>query len=131
MQIECIEERSLGDSPGPESLEAMPEYAAHMTDRFFQHETLLRAQLAPGLGAAVRARRKAPRERRSLAVIRRSVETAKQARELSALLATVLRAETILTLRDEYGLTPDRTRTMIRWFVGLAADAIKRGDLPR
>jgi len=54
-------EQRLGAADEPESPDQLPEYAARMYERFRGNESLVRAQLAPGIAEHVRARRRSGR----------------------------------------------------------------------
>ena len=96
------------------------DFAARGMGHLFENEEMLRAQLAGGLASDVRARRKAGRSEQLKRVVEGAATEAGQGRLVSALLLSMIRAETGLFLKDKQEL---------RRFAGkLASIVSKRED---
>ena len=125
-----IDERATKSDPGPECLHDLGDWAERMCSNFFSNEAILRAQLAPGLGEAVRRERKSQRSRKIRRELEAEIGSRKAAKELQALLDSVLRAESLIALRDEHQVSAERTTVLMRWLTEQIAGAVQRGELP-
>ena len=96
-----------------------------MCSNFFSNEAILRAQLAPGLGEAVRRERKSQRSRKIRRELEAEIGSRKAAKELQALLDSVLRAESLIALRDEHQVSAERTTVLMRWLTEQIAGAVQ------
>ncbi len=103
----------------PRNAAAIPDFVASTVDYIFDNETLVRAQMHPGLASAVRIQRKQPQldALRGLLAPRLGME---EGRRLAALIVATLRAEAILDLRDIYGQSREEIKTgMVQLVDGL------------
>ncbi len=125
-----IEQRAVGQTPKLESVDDLTSYASGMTHRFFAHEEMLRAQMAPGLGKEVRELRKGARKRKTLAAFRKAMRSTKSAKEIAALFDTVVRGDTMVTLHDVHDMPVERIEACVTWVARLMGEAVERGDVP-
>ncbi len=107
-----IESKMGADAPGGEP--TLPDHAVWIVDRVLSNETLIRAQMAPGLANAVRRERK----REHIAHVTHLLQSAGWSRAdaatMAATVVAVLSAEAVFDLRDQHGLTPAQIRTQFR-----------------
>jgi AcrR family transcriptional regulator len=123
-------EQRLGAADEPQSPDQLPDYTARMYERFVGNESLVRAQLAPGIAEHVRARRRSGR----VAAIERCVRDIgappADVKLASALLKHIISADTGVALLDKHGLTGAEATVAGRWLVGLIVDALRAGAGP-
>jgi AcrR family transcriptional regulator len=123
-------ERRIGVVDEPRSAGELPAYAARMYERFADHESLIRAQLTPGIAEHVRARRRSGR----VAAIERCVRDTNvgpdDVKLASALLKHVISADAGVALMDRYGLTIAEATGVARWLVGLIVGALRHKSGP-
>ena len=108
----------------PRMLSAVPEYAASTVDYVLDNETLVRAQMHPGLARAVRTQRKQP-QLDALRVMLAEQLAPDEADRLAALIVATLRAEAILDLRDIYGQTRDQIKAGLTRMVEGLLDPVR------
>ncbi len=103
----------------PRTLDAIPDYVASTVDYILDNETLVRAQMHPGLARAVRIERKQPQ----LDTLRRMFAERfgeDEAQRLAALIVATLRAEAIFDLRDIYAQSRDEIKSgLVQMVAGL------------
>ena len=118
----------LRDAPAaPEDVAA---YAGRIVRAFFAHETLLRAQLAPGFPSEIRRARRAEREQRLRAVVGTVVPDPAAADRAAAMLAWIIGGQTAIALKDHAGLDPSAVERTLVWAVRVLMAALSRGDPP-
>ncbi len=87
------------------------------TRDFFANETLLRAQLAPGMASRVRQRRKAKRVEALRQALADATGDSGVARMAAAGIDAMFRAEPLIILRDQHDMTPERVEDVVAWAV--------------
>ena len=132
-QVEAVAawiEEQLGPDSLPATADELPAYARSRYQRFFEHERILRAQLAAGIASDVRRRR---RRRREAAIDRCVAATGvpdADARMAAALVKQLIGAVSGLQLIDVYGLSREESTRVVAWAVRLVVAALGKGRGP-
>lgn len=100
----------------------IPDYIERLVDYILENETLIRAQMAPGLSKDVRSYRKRAHARHLRKALRERIPNDGDVEDLTALILTTIRADTVLDLRHLHGFTVHRIKERLRRWVELAVD---------
>ena len=123
----------------PTGFEDIPGFVERLVDYVFGNETLIRAQLMPGLSKSVRSYRKKIYARHLRKALRERSTNKMEIESLGAFIISTVRAEAIFDMRDMYGLTISQIkvsmRTMLELLLGNFANPVARtsnsgGSLP-
>jgi AcrR family transcriptional regulator len=114
--------------PMPTSLDGMPLTAAAGCHYFADNEPMIRAALSTGVGRELRARGRKQRDRALRGLLAEHVShlDARRREMVFAALRQFVRAETYLSLVDEFGLTPDEAAEACAWAVDALTDSLRR-----
>lgn len=133
-QIEALAawiEEQLGPDSLPATAAELPAYSRLRYERFFEHEALMRAQLATGVASDVRKRRRRRREAAIDACVAGTGAPAASARMAAAMLKQLIGAPCGLQLIDVYGLSRQESARVVEWTVQLIVRAlVQRGGGP-
>jgi AcrR family transcriptional regulator len=132
-QVEALAEwieRTTGTDEGPRDVADLPAYAERRYAKFFEHEQLMRAQLAAGIATRVRAHRKRRREAAIDECVRSTGVSREEAAVAAALIKHLISADAGVPLMDRYGLSGEQATVVARWAVELVVQALKRGKGP-
>lgn len=92
----------------------IPDYIERLVDYVFDNETIVRAQMAPGLSKSVRTYRKQIHARSLRKALRERLADKHEVDNLTALILSTVRAEAIIDMRDIYGLSTARIKSCMR-----------------
>jgi AcrR family transcriptional regulator len=133
-QVEAVarwlDQRISGAEPPPRSLDDVLAMAERIVHQAMANQSLVRAQLVPGVAKVVRERRRRARERGVLEAVVGASDQAR-GRLAAAAINVVFGADTGLALLDRFGIDGDDLLETHHWMVRVLVDAIRRGDLPR
>ena len=125
-----IEQRTGGAIPLPTSARHLPDLVERFWQRFFEHEQILRAQLALGIARDVRARRREKTSSAIEACVRATRVSPEDARAVGVLMRHLISGRTGLEMMDDLGLDGPTTSKVVAWAVRVIVDALERGDGP-
>jgi len=123
-------EQRIGTVDEPESAAQLADFAARLYERFPANQSLVRAQLVPGIAEHVRARRRSGRIAAIDRCVRETGAAPEAAKLASALLKHIISADTGVALLDKQGLTGAEATTLARWVVDLVVGALRAGRGP-
>lgn len=125
-----LDQRLHADESGPADADDLPAYAERMYLGFLAHQALSRAQLAPGIAASVRARRRRRRDEAIARAVAGVVADGPTAREVTALLKLLIGADSGVALLDRHGVAPERLAPLVAWATRVIVAALRRKDRP-
>ena len=111
---EWLDARTNFEGVLPESFEDLPDYSARLVDHLFANETLIRAQMVPGLSQMVRRYRKQPHLKRIAKILKDQGWSKARSVQTAAYLVATLRAEAIFDLHTNYGFSPKQIARMFK-----------------
>jgi len=123
-------EGRLGAVDEPRSPGDLSDYAARLYERFLENESIVRAQLAPGIAEHVRARRRSGRVAAIDRCLRKTGVPPADLKLVAALLKHIISADTGVALIDKHGLTGAEAVVAGRWLVSVVVDALRDGAGP-
>ncbi|MEM7362781.1 MAG: TetR/AcrR family transcriptional regulator [Pseudomonadota bacterium] len=97
----------------PTTLEDLQEYGARLVDYVLHNETIMRAQMAPGLSRDVRTLRKQPHITAVTEILVSAGRNRRESKRIATLLVATVRAEAIFDLRDTYEYSTNQIRQMM------------------
>jgi AcrR family transcriptional regulator len=125
-----IEQRTGGAMPLPTSARDLPALVERLYRRFFEHEQILRAQLALGIARDVRARRREKTGSAIEACVRATRVPADDIPAVGVLMRHLISGNAALAMMDDLGLDGPTTLKVTAWAVRVIVDALERGDGP-
>jgi AcrR family transcriptional regulator len=125
-----IEKRTGGAIPMPSSARDLPALVERLYQRFFEHEQILRAQLALGIARDVRARRREKTSSAIEACVRATRVPPEDVHAVGVLMRHLISGNAGLAMIDDLGLDGPSTTKVTAWAVRVIVDALERGDGP-
>lgn len=125
-----IDQRTGGTIPLPTSARDLPALVERLYRRFFEHEQILRAQLALGIARDVRARRREKTTSAIEACVRATRIPADDVHGVGVLMRHLISGNAGLAMMDDLGLDGPTVSKVTAWAVRVIVDALERGDGP-
>jgi AcrR family transcriptional regulator len=121
-----------GNVPLPDGAEQLADTVIDSYTLFEDNAELMQALLLSEAGRGVRSRLTSRRRQGLAAALAGPVDhlPARQRRAVQALLTHLMTAETWWQLRKEYGVNGEDSARAVAWVVGLALEALERGEAP-
>ncbi len=123
-----IDERVDTNTVMPSGWDDIPDYVERLVAYIFRNESLVRAQLAPGLAKSVRTLRKQVHIRHLRKALRERLTQRSIVDEVTALVICLVRVEAIFDLRDLYGMSETRIKAKMRRLIELQLSDSLRTD---